>query len=244
MRNAAVIMFGDSIFDLHEGDRRVEAVLARRLRRDVPETGWTISNEAHGGEYIGPPQGPALGVSEPLFETPTTGRYFQILVRHPHADIVLVCYGANDSKAYPPEGFRSRLEALGAQLERDYPGAFKAFTTTMFLDPAHSAPYHHGTPQVAGFRQGGSRNEYLAPYNAEIRAFTAAHGYGLADLNLRVQEEIARGNWDLRLRGDGNGDPREDPRHVGDMSWFDNIHPNDEGTRVLAEVLLDVIRSR
>jgi lysophospholipase L1-like esterase len=244
MHEKRILMFGDSIFDLHEGERRVEAILARRLRSERPEAQWTISNEAHGGEYIGPPRGPAQGVSEPLFDTPTTGRYFQILARHRRADILLLCYGANDSKAYPPQLFREGLKALSARLEKDFPGAFMAFTTTMFLDPAHSAPYHHGTPQVAGFRQGGSRNEYLAPYNAEIRAFTAAHGYGLADFNLRVQEETARGNWDLRVRGDGTGDPRDDPRHLGDMSWFDNIHPNDEGTRVLADVLLEVIRER
>jgi lysophospholipase L1-like esterase len=230
-------MLGDSIFDCHEGDKRIEAVMMRLLAKAVPQALWTISNEAHGGEFIGPKVGMPLGVSEPLFTSETTGRFFAIVKRHPHPDAVIANYAANDSKVYPPGVFRSRLEMLARHLRKQYPGAILIFSTSMYLDPAHSAPYHIDNPQVAEFKDGDSRNAYLEPYNEEIRKFTAAEGYRLADTYRRLVAETARGNWDLRVRAD-EADPRDDPKHLGDMKWFDNIHPNDRGTEVIAEGLL------
>ena len=244
MGDRTVLLIGDSIFDLHEGDDRLETVLGARLRRDMPEHSWTVANEAHGGEYIGPCEGTPEGVSEPLFDSETTGRYYEIVRRHPAVDVVCVCYGANDSKVYPPEGFRRRLEALSARLQHDYRGGGRValvFSTTMYVDPAHSLGYTRTLPMVAGFRNGSSRNEYLAPYNAEIRGHAAARGYRCADLCRRIEAETAAGNWDLRLRRDG-GDPREDSRHIGEMAWFDDIHPNHAGTGIVADVLLGAMR--
>jgi lysophospholipase L1-like esterase len=183
-------------------------------------------------------------VSEPLFSTETTGRYFEIKQRHPQADVVFLNYGANDSKVYPPATFRKKLETLGKRVEQDYPGAVIIFSTTMYVDPKHSGPYHRDDPQVPGFKDGSTRNVYFAPYNREIREFTAARGYRLADTYRGIERETRRGNWDLRKR-EGDGDPREDAKHQGDMVWFGNVHPNDEGTRVIAGVLLKALmRSR
>jgi lysophospholipase L1-like esterase len=239
-RGGTVLLLGDSIFDLHEGDKRIEAVMKGLLERRTPRARWTIYNEAHGGEYIGPKEGTPKGVSEPLFTTEATGRYFEIVRRHPQVDAVIINYGGNDSKVYPPATFRKRLEALGRLLERDYPGAVIIFSTTMYVDPKHSAPYYRDDPKSPGFRNGRPRNEYLEPYNKEIREFTAAHGYRLADVNQRIAQETQIGNWDLRLR-QGRGDPRDDPQHEGDMAWFDDIHPNDKGTEIIADVLLTVL---
>ena len=155
-------------------------------------------------------------------------------------DAVIVNFAANDGKVYPPEHFRKRLEALGTLLEHTYPGARLIFSSSMYLDPAHSAPFHPDESKVAGFKDGGSRSEYLEPYNNEIREFTAARGYKLADAYRRIAAETARGNWDLRVRA-GDGDPREDPKHQGDMAWFNDIHPNDAGTAVIAELLAEAL---
>ncbi|MBI3680005.1 MAG: SGNH/GDSL hydrolase family protein [Acidobacteria bacterium] len=235
-----MLLLGDSIFDLHEGDKRIEAVMKNLLEQRSPLVRWTIYNEAHGGEYIGPKEGTPKGVSEPLFTTEKTGRYFEIVHRHARVDAVIVNYGGNDSKVYPPATFRKRIEALGRVLEKDYPGAVLIFATTMFVDPKHSAPYHRDDPKAPGFENGRPRNEYLEPYNHEIREFTAAHGYRLADVCRRIARETERGNWDFRLR-QGQGDPREDPKHQGDMAWFDNIHPNDRGTKIIADVLVEAL---
>lgn len=241
-KGGTVLLVGDSIFDCHDGDKRIEVVLRRLLQARDPELSWRISNEAHGGEYIGPREGNPRGVSSPLFTTESTGRFFEIVQRHPQADVVIVNYAANDSKVYPPGAFRQKLEMLAGQLERVYPGAVFIFCTSMYLDPAHSAPYHIEESRVASFKDGDSRNDYLEPYNQEVRAFTAAHSYQLADTFRRLRIETQKGNWDMRLRAD-EGDPTLDPQHQGDMKWFDNIHPNDKGTETIAQELVEILLS-
>jgi lysophospholipase L1-like esterase len=240
-RGRTVSLLGDSILDIHEGEHRVEAVMLRLAQRKSPRAKWTICNEAHGGQYIGPKIGEPEGVSTPLFTTEKTGRFFEIVDRHPEVDAVIVNFAVNDSKVYSPEHFRKRLEALAELLEKAYPGARLIFCTSMYLDPAHSAPFHPEHPHVAGFRNGSSRNDYLAPYDDEIRKFTASHGYVLADTYRRMAAEAAKGNWDLRLRQGNGGDCKDDAKHVGDMAWFDNIHPNDRGTAVIAQMLLEAL---
>jgi lysophospholipase L1-like esterase len=235
-----ILLLGDSIFDLHKGDQRIEAVLKELLVQKKPHSRWTIYDEAHGGEYVGPQQGNPVGVSEPLFTTETDGRYFEIIHRHPRADAVIINYGVNDSKVYSPASFRQRLGALTKWVEQDYPGAVIIFSTTMYVDPKHSRPYRRDDSQVPGFKDGGSRNEYLEAYNNEIRDFAATKGYPVADVYRCLEQQTVRGNWDLRMRAEG-GDPREDARHQGDREWFDNIHPNDEGTRVIAGILLKTL---
>jgi lysophospholipase L1-like esterase len=235
-----VLLLGDSILDCHEGEKRIEFVMQRLLQQAMPHARWTIFNEAHGGEYIGPKVGNPAGVSEPLFGTEITGRIFEILGRHLQADAVIINYAANDSKVYPPAVFRKRLEELARLIEEKYPGAVIVMSTSMYLDPHHSAPYHIENPQSPGFKDGDLRNVYLEPYNREIRDLAAVRGYRLADTYRRLTEETARGNWDLRLRAD-EGDPNGDPKHAGDMRWFDNIHPNDQGTKIIAEGLVEAL---
>jgi lysophospholipase L1-like esterase len=240
-KGGIVLMLGASMFDLHEGDKRIEVVLKGLLEKRQAQAQWKIYNEAHGGEYIGPKEGEPTGVSEPLFSSETTGRYFEIRQRRPHADVIIINYGGNDSKVYPPATFRKKLEMLGKHVKQDFPGSLIIFVTTMYVDPKHSGPYHRDDSSVPGFKDGSTRNLYLDPYNQEVRDFTAARGYGLADVYRRVEQETRRGNWDLRVRGDGEGDPRDDPKHAGDMAWFENIHPNDQGTRIIAETLLEAL---
>lgn len=240
-RGGTVLMLGDSILDIHHGEQRVEAVMLRLAEQKMPQAKWTIYNEAHGGQYIGPKIGEPQAVSTPLFTTETTGPFFDTVARHPEADAVIVNFAANDAKVYPPEHFRKRLEALGELLEKTYPRTRLIFSTSMYLDPEHSAPFHPGQSHVAGFRDGSSRNDYREPYNDEIRRFTVAHGFVLADTYRRIAAETASGNWDLRLRQESGGDPKHDAQHAGDMAWFNNIHPNDRGTAVIAELLLEAL---
>jgi hypothetical protein len=65
----------------------------------------------------------------------------------------------------------------------------------------------------------------------------------LADTCRRLAAETAKGAWDLRLRAD-EGDPKDDSQHVGDMRWFYNVHPNDRGTEVIAEGLVEALMKR
>lgn len=242
LRTATVLLLEDSILDCHEGDDRIEAHMVRLLERQSPKTRWKIYNEAHGGEYIGPREGMPGGVSEPLLLTETTGRYFEIVEKHPRIEVVFINYAANDSKVYTPSMFRKKLEFLGSLLEKTYPGAVLIFSTSMYLDPKHAAPYRIDEFKVPGFKPGSLRNQYLEPYNREIRNFTADRHYRLADIYREIAHETSKGNWDLRQRAE-EGDPKEDPNHVGDKAWFDNIHPNGKGTGCIAKLYVKILIS-
>lgn len=237
-RGGTVLLLGDSILDIHQGDQRVDAAMLRLFAATTPAASWFVINEARGGEYIGPREGDPKGVAGPLFTSETEGRYFEVAKKHRQVDVVVINYGGNDSKVYSPEGFRRRLETLCARVERDYPGAVVVLATGMYLDPRHSAGYWIDQPKVPGFKNGDSRNAYLASYMKEVVALANTRGYRVADTRRRIEEETKRGNWDLRLRA-GDGDPKNDYKHANDMAWFDNIHPNPAGIEVIADVLVE-----
>jgi lysophospholipase L1-like esterase len=239
-KGGTVLLIGDSIFDSHQGDKRLEVVLKQALDKQAPQAKWTVYNEAHGGEYIGPADGAAPGTSEPLFSSDTGGRYFKIVKKRPQADVVVINYGANDGKAYAPDLFRKRLDFLCTQLQKDYPGCLIVFSTGMYLDPKHSAGYWIDTPRVPGFKNGSSRNVYLEAYNKEARELAAARGFLVADVHRRMDEETKKGAWDFRIRA-GNADPAEDAKHEGDMKWFNDVHPNDRGTALIAQVIAETL---
>ncbi|MBI3830926.1 MAG: SGNH/GDSL hydrolase family protein [Planctomycetes bacterium] len=236
-KGGTVLLIGDSIFDCHQGEQRLEFILKAALDKKAPEAKWTVFNEARGGQYIGPKDGETKHTVPPLFEDETTGHYFKVLKKHPQVDVVAINYAANDGKVYAPEIFRKRLEFLCGKLEKDYPGCVIVFSTGMYLDPKHSAGYWIDPVRVPGFKNGGSRNEYLEGYNKEARELAAAKGYLVADVHRRMKAETEKGNWDFRVRGDGTGDPKDDDKHANDMDWFSNVHPNDRGTALIAETI-------
>src|SRR5579864_8765078 len=73
-KGGTVLLLGDSIFDCHEGDKRLDVVLKGVLEKAAPQGKWTVVNAAHGGEYIGPKEGEAAGTSGPLFTDDKGGR--------------------------------------------------------------------------------------------------------------------------------------------------------------------------
>lgn len=243
-KGGTVLLIGDSIFDCHAGEKRLEFILKAALEKKAPEAKWTVVNQARGGEYIGPKVGEPKGTSGPLFDDDASGRYFSVLKKCPQAGVVVINYAANDGKVYAPDVFRKRLEFLCDKLEKDYPGCQIVFSTGMYLDPKHSGGYWMDTPKVPGFKNGDSRNVYLEGYNKEARELAAAKGYLVADVHRRMKEETEKGNWDFRVRGDGSGDPKDDEKHANDMNWFGNIHPNDRGTALIAETIAETLLAK
>lgn len=237
-------MLGDSLLDCHKGGDRIEHFMLEKLNAMRPGARWEVVNMARGGMWIGPADAGAVrGVSKPLFETATSGWYFQVLKRCPTADAVFVEFAGNDSKVYPPKVFGEKLSALCDRLARDYPKARVFLATGMYLDPDHSGRYWRKPSMVREWRQGGSRNEYLRPYYEETLALARRRGFGLADICRRIRAETGAGNWDLRMRRDGTLDASRDAEHAGDVGWFGNIHPNLRGTEVMADVLVKTLLS-
>ncbi len=242
LRGGKILLLGDSLLDCHEGDDRIERPMREKLAALHPGVAWEVVNLARGGMWIGPADATtAEGVAEPLFETETTGWYFQVLERCPTADAIIIEFSGNDSKVYPPEVFREKLSALCDRLAKDYPGAKVVLATGMYLDPNHSVGYRRTPSMVKDWQQGESRNKYLRPYFEETRSLAKERGFGLADICARIKAETDAGNWDLRVRSDDTLDASKDAAHVGDLGWFDNIHPNLRGTDVMADTLVKTL---
>ena len=216
--------------------------MQQKLTALRPGVAWEVVNLARGGMWIGPADAAAVeGVADAMFTTDTTGWYFEARQRCPGADVVVIEFAGNDSKVYPPAGFYARMAALCDHVAHDYPGAKIVLATGMYLDPKHSVGYRRTPSMVEGWSQGGSRNAYLQPYYVETRKLAKERGYALADICTRIQAETEAGNWDLRIRRDDTLDDSKDAEHVGDIGWFDNIHPNLRGTGVMADVLAETI---
>ena len=237
-----VLLIGDSILDALEGADRVEALMLRQLQQRYPGAPFEVVNKARGGMWVGPADTTGItGISIPLFDTATTGWYFDILKECSTADAIVVLFAGNDGKVYSPAVFGEKMAALCDRLEEDYPQAQIVLATGMYQDPAHSAPYHRIPSMVPGFVQGSLRNEYLHPYYEETRKLARQRGYLLADACARLKAETAAGNWDLRMRADGTLDASKDAEHLGDMNWFTDIHANPQGAAVIADVLVKIL---
>jgi lysophospholipase L1-like esterase len=242
LRGGRILLLGDSLFDCHEGENRIEHRMQEKLtalRRGVK---WEVVNLARGGMWIGPADATDVrGVAEPLFATETSGWYFEARKRCPKADVVVVEFSGNDGKVYSPEVFGQKLSALCDRVAKDYPGAKIVLATGMYLDPKHSAGYYQDVSRVEGFRMGESRNKYLHPYFEQTRRIAKQRGYALADLCARIKAETEAGNWDLRIRADESLDASKDAERPNDMHWFDNIHPNYHGLDVMADAVAKTI---
>jgi len=241
-KGGKILLLGDSILDSHQGNARVENVMQKQFTVMKPGVKFEVVNLARGGMWIGPADpGAAQGISKPLFDSPTTGWYFEVLKRCPKADAIVILFGGNDSKVYPPEEFYKKLSDLCDRLAKDYPQAKIFLATGMCLDPRHSGGYWIQPSQVKGFKQGDNRNAYLLPYYVRTRELAKMRGFALADLCERVQAETKADNWDLRMRSDNTLDASKDAEHPGDMGWFSNIHANYKGTAVIADLLVKAI---
>lgn len=237
-----ILLIGDSILDCLEGADRVEKVMLQKLQQRYPQAEFAVVNKARGGMWIGPADTAGItGISIPLFDTDTTGWYFDIRKEVPEADAIVVLFAGNDGKVYSPAVFGQKLATLCDRLAADYTRARIVLATGMYLDPQHSAGYYRTPSMVPGFVQGSNRNEYLKPYYDEARRLARQRGYLLAEACERIKAETEAGNWDLRMRGDGTLDASKDAEHAGDLNWFTDIHPNPRGTAIIADVLVKTL---
>lgn len=241
-RGRRVLLIGDSILDCLEGANRVEHHMLAQLRGRFPAAEFTVTNRARGGMWIGPADTTGIGgISIPLFDSEQAGWYFSVRREVPQADDIVILFAGNDGKVYSPAVFGEKLAALCDRLANDYPKARIILATGMYQDPAHSAPYHRLPSMVPDFVQGSLRNEYLRPYYEQTRQLARQRGYLVAEVCERFRAETEAGNWDLRMRADGTLDASKDGEHVGDLSWFSDIHPNPRGTAVIADVLVKTL---
>jgi lysophospholipase L1-like esterase len=101
----------------------------------------------------------------------------------------------------------------------------------LWTDPRVDYPRHHYW----------DRNPTIDYFNGVLTGEASNFSVPIVDLDLRFRREIARGNWDLRIRQDGTLDDSLDYLHAGDAdaTWWTDIHPNPRGSAVIADELAD-----
>jgi hypothetical protein len=72
-KGMTMFILGDSILNLHLGERRVVAVMRLILEQRTPWAQWMVCNEVHGGQYIGQTIGTPFG-TRPLMNPKLTLR--------------------------------------------------------------------------------------------------------------------------------------------------------------------------
>lgn len=86
------------------------------------------------------------------------------------------------------------------------------------------------------------KNVGLTTFNTIKETIADSLGLMYIDQFTRFETEINSGNWDLRIRLDGTVDNSLDADHVADgVLWFQNIHYNANGCRIVADEICDVI---
>ncbi len=86
------------------------------------------------------------------------------------------------------------------------------------------------------------RNELMQPFNDAVRSAAADHGVRLVDVAARMEKETEKGHWDLRIRN-GAIDSRQDATRSMETEWWDNMHLNEAGSRLVAHLVMQSIRT-
>lgn len=235
-----ILLFGDStvIQSYLAAAQKTSYIISQNLKTARPDVTWIVVNAGKDGECIGPGAIPPR--SNFIEADSALSRYTQWINAHKDANMVLIRYGINDSRCYYPEDFALKLRVLISKLKTDVPAAKIVLETSMNVDyPLHSLPAC--MPDSLMFSPGfntchNSFNAYYKPFYDSIRAIAATDGHPLIDVWKRLDSLTQKGDWDFRIRADMTLDSSKDYLHVGDVSWFDNIHPNLHGAQVIADV--------
>lgn len=213
-------VLGTATTDLYE-DRWTQKLAAA--------TGWRIENLGQDGAQAED----FLGQGAPVQTIPaaTVGRWW----RAHRCKYYGICFGLNETAKTIPE-FRADVQKL-----RDEVLAFGATPVMM----TNVSVFFDADKSVAWYNT--NRNIVIDSYDDVLRGIAAeSPDVLLADVNAAFKAEIAGASYDHRARADGTLTDVDDHLHVGDpdfANWRTNIHYNEPGCQVVADVLEALIIS-
>ena len=147
---------------------------------------------------------------------------------HSGAKYLTIGFAVDDCISLGVAEFAGRLDRLLYEVESTV--MMPVLLTGVWLD----YPTHCSTNRS---------NEELQPINDAIRSAAAHRGARLVDVAARMQRHTARGGWDLRIR-EGVTDDQQDVGRSVKSGWWDDVHLNAAGSRLVTHLVLQTLRER
>lgn len=153
-----------------------------------------------------------------------------------NADYYIICLGINDKAQGTNEAFEANQRNLLKFIQENTKGKPILMTNVNVDYPKH---YSYDRNQSA-----------IKPLDETKRKIAAELKLPLIDVYKRFEEENKKGNWDTRIRSVTVLDNSQDAGKTLDTmnpdtkeKWFDNIHYNAEGNRIVAEEIVKYFNS-
>lgn len=157
-------------------------------------------------------------------------------------DLCFIQFGVNDESAYGPDEFKTRLADMCDRILKDYPGTEIVLCTSMRCK----------SPGWWKMMGKNAEEKISKNYYSKIREFAKKRGYLLVDIYERLVREMRKGKWDIHIRNQKLSkkyykkvivDNSKDTERKGDKDkWFKDGHPNPNGTEIIAELEVEVLK--
>jgi len=191
--------------------------------KDVPELRWSsIIAEKLPADVIN------MGRDGRTTEYFLEGKKLKELLGH-HADYYIIALGLNDAKHISTAQFEKEQRRLVQEI-REHTDGVPILMTNVHVD----YPDHYSTDR---------NKKEIKPYDDRKRAIARDEGLHLIDVYERFRRENAKGNWDTRIRTTEIWDDSRDKGKTAASKWFNNIHYNVEGNRIVADEIVDYFRA-
>jgi lysophospholipase L1-like esterase len=146
-----------------------------------------------------------------------------------NADYYIIALGLNDVKEISASQFEKDQRRLVQEIQ-DHTDGEPILMTNVHVD----YPDHYSTDRNA---------KEIKPFDDRKRRIAEDEGLHLIDVYERFKRENEQGNWDTRIRTTEIWDDSEDKGKTARSKWFNNIHYNVEGNRVVADEVVDYFRA-
>lgn len=153
-----------------------------------------------------------------------------------NADLYIICLGLNDARWITPEEFKIDQRSLIEFIKNNTKGI-----------PVLMTNVHVDYPKHFSF----DRNQEILKYDNVKRDISKEMSVPLIDVYYRFKEENENGNWDTRIRTltvwDNSQDKGKCVEFIDSdtgLKWFDNIHYNAEGNRIVADEIIKFLNEQ
>ncbi|MBW8348971.1 SGNH/GDSL hydrolase family protein [Bacillus sp. IITD106] len=154
----------------------------------------------------------------------TKGRWVGEGWKKADGDYYIICFGLNDSKYYNENTFEKYTRELITMIQNELKG-IPILMTNVYV------PY----PDHFSF----DRNKVIDSFDNIKRKLATELNLDIIDVHDRFKKEWKdNGIWDTRIRTSKIWGAAEDEGKTVDEGWFDNIHYNELGNKIVAEEII------
>jgi lysophospholipase L1-like esterase len=136
-----------------------------------------------------------------------------------NAKYYIICFGINDEKQFTVDEFKDFTKKLINEIQNKTNGV-PILMTNLYVD----YPHHYSF----------NVDKLIVPFDEAKRELANEMNLHLIDAYKRFKTEASKGNWDIRIRDKALND-KKDAGKTAESGWFDNIHYNANGNKILAD---------